>query len=156
MAGAFLWMTACGGDAPRPTASPAATAPPSDTRPYGYEFAPETPETIKSKPFPSPSLPTGPGGRLFPEAISGVVRNHIDEITRCYDAAQKKDAKLVGILQVKSSFGRDGVPMEVVSEGSTLPDKDVVDCVVRAFRALRFPTSRGGPVTFVYPIKLGS
>jgi len=158
-------MTACGSRVPpSPThaaATPASTAsaaestPPSDTQPYGYEFAPVSPESIKTDP-PAASLPTGPGGRLFPEAISGVVRTHFDEITQCYEAARKKNARLAGIVQVKSSFGRDGIPMTVADQGSTLPDKGVVDCVLRVFRALRYPTSRGGTVTFVYPIKLGS
>jgi hypothetical protein len=138
-------------------ASAKADAPttPEDTRPYGYEFAPESIGTIKKTPAAS-SLPTGPGGRLFPEAVSGAVRNQIDLVANCYAAGQKRNAKLAGTVTVRWSFGRDGVPRDVSDERSTLPDKDVVACVVGVFRSIRYPTSRGGQVTVVFPIELGS
>jgi hypothetical protein len=163
LAMALVSTAACGARAPRPTpAVPSAghaksdsAAEPEDTRPYGYVFAPESMDSIQKTPAASP-LPTGPGGRLFPEAISGAVRNRIDDVASCYAAGQKKSPKLAGTVTVKASFGRDGVAREVGDDGSTLPDKEVAECVVAVFRSLRYPMSRGGPVTFVFSIKLGS
>jgi hypothetical protein len=165
-AAALVSLAGCGGRAVPPpipatssvsAASAKADAPraPEDTRPYGYEFAPESIETIKKTPAAA-SLPTAPGGRLFPEAISGAVRNQIDLVDSCFAAGQKRNAKLAGTVTVRWSFGRDGVARDVSDERSTLPDKEVVACVVGVFRSIRFPTSRGGQVTVVFPIELGS
>jgi hypothetical protein len=100
------------------------------------------------------SLPLGPGGRLYPEAISGIVRVHFGALLACYYAGLKKDPKLTGLVSVKYSFGEDGVPQQVADEGSSLPDKDVVACVLERFRNLRYPESKGGTVTVLYPIRL--
>jgi hypothetical protein len=157
--GAMALCAACGGSAPAPSSPSPPSTPstaPTDTTPYGYVFEPVSPEMVRKEPPPPASLPTGPGGRLFSEAIGAVVRTHFDQIERCYDAGKRKNAKLAGVITVQSKFGRDGVPTEVTDEGSTLPDKETVDCVIGVFKALRYPVSRGGPVTFVYPIRLGS
>lgn len=50
-------------------------------------------------------------------------------------------------------IGENGVPQEVAAENSTLPDRDVIGCVLRIFRGLRFDRSHRGKVNVVYPIK---
>jgi hypothetical protein len=39
-----------------------------------------------------------------------------------------------------------------VDENSTLPDKEVVSCVLGVFRTLQFDESHRGNVTVIYPI----
>jgi hypothetical protein len=38
--------------------------------------------------------------------------------------------------------------------GSSLPNTNVVECVVRSFYSLSFPEHEGGIVTVVYPLAL--
>jgi hypothetical protein len=47
----------------------------------------------------------------------------------------------------------DGSVQNAVDHGSTLPDANVVECVVGGFRHLAFPPPQGGYVTVVYPIE---
>jgi hypothetical protein len=147
-------FVACGG-----STAPSSTPPtrlfvgvPTD---YGYEFAANRAES-DGAPAPSPAPPIGPEGRLIPEAIEGVVRVNFGDIVSCYEAGQRKNAKLAGQVTVKYAIGEDGSTKEATDERSTLPDRDVVDCVVRAFRQFRYPASRGGNIAVVYPIQFGS
>ncbi len=123
---------------------------------YGYEFASSRPDSEGALPTPSTSPPLGPEGRLIPEAIEGVVRDNFGDMVSCYEAGQKKNARLAGQVIVKYAIGEDGSTKEATDERSTLPDRDVVDCVVRAFRHFQYPASRGGNIAVIYPIQFGS
>lgn len=57
-----------------------------------------------------------------------------------------------GVVSVKYVIGEDGHPAGVVDENSTLPDKEVVSCVLGVFRTLQFDESHRGNVTVIYPI----
>ncbi len=71
--------------------------------------------SASAAPVPT-SLPLGPGGRLYPEAISGIVRIHFGALLACYYAGLKKDPKLAGTVTVQYLFGEDGVPKEVADD----------------------------------------
>jgi hypothetical protein len=148
-------FVACGGSAEPPSLPPTEPFVGVPTV-YGYEFASVAAEKVPAAPAPATLQPTGPEGRLIPEAIEGVVRGNVGAILSCYAAGQRKNAKLAGQVTVKYAIGEDGSTKEAVDEGSTLPDRDVVACVVGVFRKLHYPASRGGNIAVVYPIQLGS
>lgn len=131
-------------------ACPAARAPED----YGYEFAPDQAKTgataPASPPVPDPKHPD----RIAPETIQASVRARYGAFQTCYEAGLKKDRTLTGTVSVKLVFAEDGITKEAVADkGLTLPDKDVLDCVVSEFRKMTFPKAKSGVVTVVYPIQ---
>jgi Zn-dependent protease with chaperone function len=140
---------ACGGSAPQPATPSAKTG-------YGYEFKTTTVADVSAAAAPPENqLATGPGGQLFPESIENVVRGHFGQLLNCYEQGRRKDPQLKGKVTVKFVIGEDGITKEATDAGSTLPDKDVVNCVVAAFRQRKYRESHGGPVTVVYPVQFG-
>jgi beta-lactamase regulating signal transducer with metallopeptidase domain len=132
-------------------ASSAPAAPAGDTG-YGYQFEFDPAKGAPPAP-PAPSLATtNADGRIPPETIQAAVRSHFTDLQRCYEAGLQKNAKLAGTVSVKYVFGEDGVTKDASDEGSTIPDKDVVSCVVGEFRKIAYPVGRGGDVTVVYPV----
>lgn len=91
-------------------------------------------------------------GHLAPEVIQGVVRAQFGRFRSCYDAGAAKDAKLAGEVRVKYTIDENGSVTDAADDHSTVPDQDVVACVVSAFNKLTYPKPRGGVVTVVYPI----
>ena len=139
---------ACGGSAPtHPTLAGL------DPKGYGSEFAADTQEQVTAASPRDDSPRTNPDGRMAPERIQSKVRGRFGGLLTCYEAGRKRDPKLTGIVTVKCVIGEDGVPKDVADENSTLPDKDVVGCVLGEFRKLRFDESHRGNVNIIYPIK---
>jgi hypothetical protein len=93
-------------------------------------------------------------GRLPPEIIQRVVRQHMGELRRCYEAGLRRDPKLTGTVRVKFVIDRSGSVSTAAEADSTLPDHEVGRCMVRTFYTLRFPEPDGGIVVVVYPINL--
>jgi len=122
---------------------------------YGYEFAPTAPG--ESRNAVAPTLSTNAEGRLVPEAIESVVRQEATAvaISSCFEAGRRKNAALAGNVNVKVVIDEDGLTKDA-SDESTLPDREVVDCVVGVFRGIRYPASHDGNIAVIYPIHLGS
>jgi hypothetical protein len=95
-----------------------------------------------------------PTGRLPPELIQRVVREHFSRFRVCYERGLARDPNLRGRMSTRFMIGLDGKAMNVTDFGSDIPDREVRDCVVRAFEELVFPKPEGGVVTVVYPIML--
>jgi hypothetical protein len=53
---------------------------------------------------------------------------------------------------VRFVIDRQGHVADASDGGSTLPDPDVIACIVKGFADLSFPKPEGGIVTVVYPI----
>lgn len=83
-------------------------------------------------------------GRLAPEEIQRVVREHYGVFRKCYE---------VGLVVVRFVIERDGSVGTVKDQGSTIGDPEVISCVLRAYEKLSFPDPDGGIVTVVYPIE---
>jgi hypothetical protein len=66
-------------------------------------------------------------------------------------ARKKKDPKLRGKVIVKFTINPDGGAKPAANEGSTLEDDDVVACVVRTIKTIRFMKPIEGTATVVYP-----
>lgn len=91
-------------------------------------------------------------GHLPPEAIQRVVRANFGRFRNCYDAGLRTNPSLAGRVVTKFIIGRDGAVSVSADGGSDLPDRSVVNCVVRSYQALSFPTPDNGQVTVTYPL----
>jgi hypothetical protein len=120
---------------------------------YGYEFGIDSAKAAAGAPASATTPTMNADGRVAPEAIQSAVRARFAAITACYNAGRAKDAKLAGTVNVKLVIGEDGVTREASDNGSTLPDKDVVACIVGDLRAVTYPKGPG-VITVVYPIEL--
>jgi hypothetical protein len=92
-------------------------------------------------------------GRIAPEIIQRVVRQHFGPFRKCYEAGLGRNPNLAGRVNVSFVIDRTGAVAEAHDQGSTLPDAQAVQCVVGGFGKLSFPPPDGGIVTVVYPIQ---
>jgi hypothetical protein len=97
-------------------------------------------------------LDAGVNGRLPPEEIQRVVRASFGIMRRCYENGMLRNSKLSGMITTKFVIGEDGAVKLVAVASTSLPDAEVVQCVVDAFGHLVFPHPEGGMVAVVYPI----
>lgn len=112
--------------------------------------------STEPKPGEPPAIHVGStsvSGRLPPAVIQKVVRDAYDRLRKCYETGLAKDANLEGKLVVRFVINREGKVGEVtVVQGTTMPDKAAIECMVKEYKALSFPPPDGGIVTVVYPI----
>ncbi|HEY2510110.1 MAG TPA: M56 family metallopeptidase [Polyangiaceae bacterium] len=149
LAGTSFLAVACGSTA-TPTSSTASAASAEDHEGYGYEFSKDS---SKAAPGANGPFSSGPGGRVPPEAIQHEVRLHFDTFRACYEAGLKRDPKLAGTVIVKYAFDEHGKTYDVADGNSTMPDKQVVSCVMDGFRTITYPPAEAGEVTVVYPLE---
>jgi hypothetical protein len=94
------------------------------------------------------------GGHLPPEVVQRIVRQNFGRFRACYEGGLRGDPGLRGRVAVKFLIDRAGAVANALDAGSDLPDRAVVQCIVRGFLDLSFPEPEGGQVTVVYPIAL--
>jgi TonB family protein len=144
------------GTTPQPTGGTHAAAGPGEgTDDYGYKY--ETDSLPHSSPQQAaPAATENADGRLAPELIQAVVRQNFGRFRSCYEKALVKSSTLQGTVTVSFVINPDGSVQNARDEKSTLPDADVVQCVVAGFSVLSFPppqsTGSPGYVTVVYPV----
>lgn len=98
--------------------------------------APATP----SPAAPSLPGPPDPGQRPFgPDSVQGVVRSHEPDLKACYEARLAEGKDVQGEMVLTFVIGVDGLPDRPRLRKSTLRDKDVEACVLRAVRRWIFP-----------------
>lgn len=91
-------------------------------------------------------------GRLPKEVIQRIVRQNYGRFRLCYEKGLGANPSLEGRVSVRFVINRNGSVSNVSNGGSSMPDSNVVNCVVRAFYGLSFPKPEGGIVTVTYPI----
>jgi hypothetical protein len=91
-------------------------------------------------------------GRLPPEVIQRTVRLNFGRFRLCYENGMRANPNLEGRVSVRFIIDRSGAVAMAADGGSDLPDRGVVQCVVRGFGNLSFPSPEGGVVTVVYPL----
>jgi hypothetical protein len=96
----------------------------------------------------------GPSGRLEPEDIRRVVREHFQPLRQCYLTGLVTNAKLTGKLIARLVIDREGKVSHVADGGSDIADEEVRTCALKTFYRLRFPRPQGGIVTVNYPVLL--
>ncbi len=122
---------------------------------YGYKYETDPLSTSAQQAATATPRPDtrDPQGRLAPEVIQDVVRRNFGQFRSCYEDGLKRNAKLQGTATVKYVINPDGNTQQAADEGSSLPDPQVVQCVVAGFAHLSYPPPQGGYVTVVYPIQ---
>jgi hypothetical protein len=94
-------------------------------------------------------------GRLPPEVVQRIVRQHYGQVRRCYEDGLKRNPKLTGTVVTTFVIGSDGTIGNVAEgAGTDLPDAAVRACVVSGFKKLVFPSPESGTVTVTFPITL--
>jgi hypothetical protein len=92
-------------------------------------------------------------GLMSREAVQRVVRQNLGRFRLCYETRSKGTPKLEGHVRVKFTISKLGaVSKAAADDGSDLPDKGVVACVVQAFSHLTFPAPNGTDVDVLYPL----
>lgn len=90
--------------------------------------------------------------RLPAELIRLTVRRNFEAFRLCYEQGLERDSKLEGSVNVQFVIARDGLVSEVSDGEGSMPDQGVSQCVLDAFRELRFPRPVGGIIKVTYPI----
>ena len=148
---ALFVLAACGSSeapaaAPEPLPSASTTASasaPVPTSIYGTEM-----DLDAAAPATTASVPAALGR----DAIKRTIHGKIGSIKRCYERALAQKPDLTGRVAVRFVVDASGnVTSAVSAPQSTMPDPDVVSCVLGIFRGLSFPPHDGGPTAILYP-----
>jgi hypothetical protein len=91
---------------------------------------------------------------LEPTVIQAEVRRSFGRMRECYDRGLARDPKLRGGVKVRFVIGRNGAVVKSEDYGSSVPDPEVVRCIVDVYGTLTFPQPKEGIVTVVYPFVL--
>ncbi len=91
-------------------------------------------------------------GRLKPEVIQRIVRQHFGRFRMCYENGLRVNPKLQGRVAARFVIDQQGDVSSASDGGSDVPDRGVTGCVIRAFTGLKFPVPQSGIVTVVYPL----
>lgn len=113
-------------------------------------YLPSTHKVSTVKP-PRPG-PLTLSGRIPPEVIQRVVRQHFGAVRGCYEMGLRTNPSLAGRVVVSFTIGRDGA-VGMVNASGDMP-ADVSGCVAKTFYGLSFPAPEGGVVNVTYPISL--
>ncbi len=137
---------------PLAQAAPAANVPVSKTT-ASAASVPATPlRNAPAKPAAVQGGAAHVADRLPPEVISRIVRANMGRFRLCYENGLRSNPSLKGKVTTRFVIDRSGAVSTAADGGSDLPDRQVVQCVVRGFANLSFPQPEGGVVTVSYPI----
>lgn len=92
------------------------------------------------------------GRGLAPEVVMAVVRESFGRFRHCYEQALRDCPRLQDRVVVEFVIRPDGTVAKAKDGGSDMVDKSVIQCVVKAFESLRFPSFDGPPIRVVYPV----
>ncbi len=90
---------------------------------------------------------------LPPETIQRVVRDGFPAMRLCYEEALRPCPDLSGRVNVSFIIGSCGTVISAKVVESSLQSAKADACVVKAFRALEFPTFEGPPIKVQYPVR---
>ncbi|HMI85037.1 MAG TPA: VIT domain-containing protein [Polyangiaceae bacterium] len=94
-------------------------------------------------------------GDLPAPAVERIARTRLGVVRVCYQSGLARDPSLAGRVNVRFVIGQEGEVVSVMNGGDDLSDRDVVTCVLGAFRGTRFPEpGASGYVTVAFPVFL--
>ena len=104
---------------------------------------------------PLPAAARGGRKYLAREPIQRVIRERLDDVRGCYQAALARDPEARGRIVVRMLIEQDGRVVEASLLTSQIPDPEFERCVVAAVRTWVFPPNgRGGRIAIHYPFLL--
>lgn len=94
-------------------------------------------------------------GPLSREIVRRIVRQHVNEVSYCYQKALQKDPTRAGRVVLRFKIDPSGQVTRSAVQSSTLGSPEVEACVAGAARRWIFPKPRGGGAVLVsYPVLL--
>lgn len=91
---------------------------------------------------------------LDKEGVRRVIREHLPQISACYEPELKKHPNLKGKLIARFMIAEDGKVASVDMADSKLPNAKVVECAGKVFETMVFPRPAAGMQLITYPIDL--
>lgn len=147
----------CGGSSkPAETVKSTTTEETTTTTTTNAEAKPAKPISKYPEPFLEPDCATVGADGYLPNAkkiVADVRQKHWDELKACANAAPEGEP-LSGEVRTTFRLDPDGVPRCVEAPGSSMANKDVVNCVVQVYRSFRFPPPKNGSVRITDGIRL--
>jgi hypothetical protein len=92
-------------------------------------------------------------GALTEAEVRMPMMNRHPDIMACYSRGLARNPNLIGRVTLRLEIGKRGAVMIAGNGGSDLPDREVVDCAIRASSKATFP-AKGGATTLLYPMMM--
>jgi hypothetical protein len=146
----FVALFACGGGEPQKPPPQTVTLP----QPADAGSASSVGNTLGEEPQSNPvgERDGGAVGTLSRDVIQKTVRAGLPRAKLCYESALRKEPGLKGRVLTRFVIDPSGhVSSAQSTDQTTMPNPDVVACVVGVFKSLVFPPPEGGSVTVAYP-----
>lgn len=112
------------------------------------------------RPAPAPAPVSEPPAAAWvpgPSAtdIQQVVNGRNADLRQCYLAGTFKNAELAGTVNVLFTINTQGRVNDPVDAGSSIPDPEVVSCVLEVFEKLEFASGSTTDTQVEYPVRFG-
>ena len=148
-----------GNGTPPASAVPPSVAVPQDAALAGaasVDASPPPRETVSTEaPDASPPVASAPDLTAAPpyppSALHDTFSKAEAKLIACYLPGKKRDPTLRGKVIVKITINGAGSASQVTDEKSNLQDPEVIACVIRTVKTLRFTKPVEGSVTVIYP-----
>jgi hypothetical protein len=136
--------------------STTASTPGAATAEHDEALIPPLVREPSDEPPTEPAEVSDPDARLPPESIQRVVRTSSGRFRGCYQRALMRNRQAGGEILTFFVIGSEGLVQLVQEESVTLRDREMRQCVQRAFFELHFPKPPAGrPITVLYPMRFG-
>ncbi len=100
---------------------------------------------------------TGPAhaseGQLDKDLIRRIVRAHMPEITKCYEAALVRAPAATGQIVIDFTVGVQGSVTGTEVGSTEIADSELTGCMQTAIKRWLFPRPEGGSVVVHYPFQ---
>ncbi|MBI5545580.1 MAG: AgmX/PglI C-terminal domain-containing protein [Deltaproteobacteria bacterium] len=123
----------------------------------GRDGIPSLKRDTKSTPTPEfDDTPPETDGTLDPEHVRRIIRSHVSQIRYCYEQRLVSVPDLAGKVRVRFTVDAQGdVPAASATEGTTINDRGLLQCILSRVRSWKFPSPKGGGSAIVtYPFWL--
>lgn len=92
-------------------------------------------------------------GPLALEVVQQTLRQRFGGCRYCYEHALERSPQLTGSVKARFIIERDGTVSSLVDAGSTLRDREMVECVLGIVRETAFPQPESGTVSVFAPVE---
>lgn len=105
---------------------------------------------------PDPDKAPENPGQLDVPAVQKATADVPRAVGVCYRAALERDPHLWGRIQLDVDLDAKGRVQHVAENESHFPGRSVVRCAIEALQKSRFHAAKGGSLSFVYALRLGT
>jgi len=87
-------------------------------------------------------------------SVTSSMQSRTQQFNACYEAGLRRNRSLSGVAVLRIVVAEDGMVLDAEDDGSSVPDGDVMRCLIREARTIVFPKEAGGTSTVLFPIEL--